>query len=315
MAFKAEVLRVLIASPSDVHQERNEIEKAIFDWNNLYSEETEIVLLPGRWENDVTPTYSGTEAQEVINKQLVSKCDILIGVFWTKLGTPTLNHSSGTLEEINIFIEQGKEVMVYFVDRDIPRSANFDEVRKVDEYKEQFGRKAVYAPYNSSRIVNHLYNKVIDYKREKELVSENKHNNPVQSIDKNEVTQEMSDISLDQLILSKRLTPNEILLLGYTLNTGDRRFGYRWMAEETLEKIKNWERSYALSDDLSTNYNEVIANLAERGLIEKREYTSHGNVRLYTMSIPIYDQLCNLSVEIKNIIKSMIKSIEVELPF
>lgn len=93
MSFNAEVLRVLIASPSDVELERDEIEKAIFEWNCFFAEETEIVLIPGRWENDVTPSYSGTEAQAIINEQLVNKCDILIGVFWTKLGTPTFNHS------------------------------------------------------------------------------------------------------------------------------------------------------------------------------------------------------------------------------
>jgi len=315
MSFKAEVLRVMIASPSDVQQERNEIEKAIFDWNNLYSEETQIILLPNRWENDVTPTYSGTEAQDVINKQLVSKCDILIGVFWTKLGTPTLSYSSGTLEEINIFIEQGKEVMVYFVDKDIPRGINFDEIRRVDAYKKQFGIKGVYATYSVNRIVNHLYRKVIDYKKKKGMVSENNYHNSVQPIQSNENKKEINAISLDQTIVSERLTSYEILLLGYILNTGDRRLGYRWMAEETLQKIKNWECRCALSDDLSTNYEEVIANLAERGLVEEKEYTSYGNVRLYTMSLPIYDQLRSLRDEPKNVINSIIKSFEIDLPF
>lgn len=207
MSFKAEVLRVLIASPSDVQPERDEIEKAIFEWNSLYAVGTQIVLLPGRWENDVTPTYSGSEAQEVINKQLVSKCDLLIGVFWTKLGTSTIKHSSGTLEEINIFIEQGKEVMVYFVERDIPRNTDYDEVKRVDAYKGEFGRKGVYAPYNVNKIVSHLYKKVTEYKKNKGVISENDHHNATDPIQTNEVTKEISEISLEHLILSETITP------------------------------------------------------------------------------------------------------------
>lgn len=85
MSFQAEVLRVLIASPSDVKTERDEIEASIFAWNKRYAEDLNVVLLPGRWEDDVTPTYAGASgAQSVINEQLVNKCDIVVGVFWTK---------------------------------------------------------------------------------------------------------------------------------------------------------------------------------------------------------------------------------------
>lgn len=50
MSFKAEVLRVLIASPSDVQKERDEIETAIFEWNTRFAEDMQIILLPSRWE-------------------------------------------------------------------------------------------------------------------------------------------------------------------------------------------------------------------------------------------------------------------------
>lgn len=38
MGFQANVLRVLIASPYDVKQQRDEIESAIFEWNKQYAE-------------------------------------------------------------------------------------------------------------------------------------------------------------------------------------------------------------------------------------------------------------------------------------
>ncbi|WP_420768595.1 hypothetical protein ACNR9V_01020 [Parageobacillus thermoglucosidasius] len=315
MSFKAEVLRVLIASPSDVQQERDEIEKAIFEWNNLFAEELKIVLLPSRWENDVVPAYGGTDAQQIINEQLVKKCDIFIGVFWTKLGTPTTKHSSGTLEEINIFIEQGKEVMVYFVDKDLPRNTDFDEVKKVDAYKREYGKKGVYASYDVNKIVDHLYKKVVDYKKKNGMESENWIDNDAHLNQSKEVTKEISKFSLEQLILSGRLTTNEILLLGYILDTGNRHFGYQWMAKETMQMIKKWEGKRSLYSDLLDNYYGVIANLAERGLIEAKEYTSHGNVRLYVMPLPIYNQLRDLTDEAKNEINKVVESVYFELLF
>lgn len=80
MSFEATVLQVLIASPSDVRDQRDEIEKQIFEWNKQYAEELNIVLLPKRWE-DVAPAYSTDDPQQLLNEKLVGKCDILIGVF------------------------------------------------------------------------------------------------------------------------------------------------------------------------------------------------------------------------------------------
>ena len=93
--------------------------------NSHYAENMNVVLLPVRWERDAVPTYRESGPQDIINEQLVNKCDILIGVFWTKMGTPTLRHSSGTLEEIDIFIQNNKEVMMYFVDKEI---TNIEEI-------------------------------------------------------------------------------------------------------------------------------------------------------------------------------------------
>jgi hypothetical protein len=285
MSFNATVLRVLIASPSDVATERDEIEKAIFEWNSRYAEEFNTVLLPSRWENDVTPTYRGSNTQEIINEQLVSKCDMLIGVFWSKLGTPTTKHSSGTLEEIDFFVNTGKEVMLYFVDKNLPMDTDFEEFARVRQFKKEYAEKGIYATYEKNNIINHLFSKVANYRK---AVTSQPTFDDIKPSDK----------SLEALILSDRLTKNELLLLKFTLNTGIRNFGDRWMQEETVTYIQEWEeKSRFLTDELSKNYGEVIKNIFERNLIKEQEYTSHGNVRLYTMPLDIFDQLRILSKE------------------
>lgn len=42
--------------------------------------------------------------------------DILVGIFWTKLGTPTGVDVSGSVEEIKEFRSKGKPVLLYFSD-------------------------------------------------------------------------------------------------------------------------------------------------------------------------------------------------------
>ena len=85
MSYESTVYRILIASPSDVEEEREVAARIIQEWNDLNSFNKKIVLLPIRWETHTSPTY-GSRPQEIINSQIVNECDLLIGFFWTKIG-------------------------------------------------------------------------------------------------------------------------------------------------------------------------------------------------------------------------------------
>ena len=69
--------------------------------------------MPVGWETHSSPELGAT-AQELINDRVLEDCDLLVGIFWTRLGTPTGNSSSGTVEEIHRHVEAGKPAMVYF---------------------------------------------------------------------------------------------------------------------------------------------------------------------------------------------------------
>lgn len=94
MPFAATVLRVLIASPSDLRSERDLVERAIHRWNAVQSAYAGVVLLPVRWEINATAEM-GAPAQHIINRQIVDDSDVLIDVFWTRLGTPTATTRAG----------------------------------------------------------------------------------------------------------------------------------------------------------------------------------------------------------------------------
>ena len=99
MPFKAEIYRVLIASPSDLAEERQAATDAINEWNSQHAVAESVVLLPVKWETHATPR-SGVGPQEAINEELIHASDILVGMFWTRFGTSTGIAESGTVEEI-----------------------------------------------------------------------------------------------------------------------------------------------------------------------------------------------------------------------
>jgi hypothetical protein len=105
--------RVLVASPGDCQEERPAIADALRRWNDIYGSRIGIEVEPNLWEVDSQPELGG-HPQGILNRQLVDSADILIAVFWKRLGTPTPVAPSGTAEEINRFIERGRPVLVYF---------------------------------------------------------------------------------------------------------------------------------------------------------------------------------------------------------
>ncbi|WP_282799610.1 hypothetical protein [Bombella apis] len=135
MSFNATVYKILIASPGDVEEEREAIPDIIMKWNNTNSETNNIVLLPVRWESHSAPLMGG-RPQDVLNKQLVDSCDMVIGVFWTRLGSPTGFSESGTAEEIESFIESNKPAMLYFSSCKIdPSKIDPDQYRALKDFE------------------------------------------------------------------------------------------------------------------------------------------------------------------------------------
>lgn len=129
-------------------QERQIAVDAIDDWTALHSATGGIVLLPVRFETHVTPE-SGVRPQEAINRQLVRDADILIGMFWTKLGTPTGVAESGTVEEIDEFVSAGKPAMLYFSSRPIdPRKFEIEQYQKLKQFKEETLKNALVGSFS-----------------------------------------------------------------------------------------------------------------------------------------------------------------------
>lgn len=149
MPFSATVFNVLIASPSDVPAEREAIAHSLHEWNALNSQESGKVLLPVMWESHSAPAM-GDRPQGIINDQVVRSCDMLIGAFWTRLGSPTGEEDSGTVEEIKWFLKNNKPVMLYYskaqVDLD---NIDTNQLDKLKEFKKSIRDKGIQEQYFS----------------------------------------------------------------------------------------------------------------------------------------------------------------------
>lgn len=157
MAYKATVIQVLIASPGDVSAEREIIREVIHEWNDINAAANQIVLAAVGWDSHAAPE-AGAHPQEIINRQIVRDCDLLVGVFWTRLGTPTNKARSGTVEEIEEHVSAGKPAMIYISSAPVaPSSIDLDQYQRLKKWVEELRDKALVQEYSDKDVFRKLF--------------------------------------------------------------------------------------------------------------------------------------------------------------
>jgi hypothetical protein len=149
--YLARVYQIFIASPSDVQNERKIIYSVLNKWNYLNSQKEEIVLLPLGWETHSYP-MSGNPPQTTINEQILEKADLLIGVFWTRIGTETDGgYQSGTVEEYEKHVQNNKPAMLYFSNNFLLQDHDSNQFTAVKKFKESIRNKCFYKEYENEK--------------------------------------------------------------------------------------------------------------------------------------------------------------------
>jgi hypothetical protein len=134
MPREAVVYTVVVASAGDTDEERQAVLEAIHAWNATHSAATGVVLLPVPWE-----VPSGTETSD---REVLRDADILVGTFWTRLGTAG--------EEVDEFRKAGKRVLLYFSDAPaIPSRVNREQYGQLENYRLQRERERLAEGYGS----------------------------------------------------------------------------------------------------------------------------------------------------------------------
>ena len=169
MPQQTHVVRVLIASPGDLHSVRALVPPLFTEWNS--AGHRQVVLSPMMWEHSSTPEM-GSHPQDILDRQLVEKSDLLVAVFWTRIGTETAKHISGTIQEIEKFIEiKGpKRAMIYFFDKPIdinPMDLDLAQLQQLRDYRTKIQKQALVCSVSDEsefklKLYQHLDSKVIE---------------------------------------------------------------------------------------------------------------------------------------------------------
>jgi uncharacterized protein (DUF1330 family) len=147
MPKNARVFSLFLAGAGDVVDEQGVVRQLVEEWNVQHGLSQEGLITVTSWKTSTYPDAGG-EAQEIINRQVVDDADIVVGVFWTRFGTPTAAADSGTQEEIERSIAASKKVMVYFSDRAVaPSTLDSKQYAKVQSFKKKYADRGLYSSY------------------------------------------------------------------------------------------------------------------------------------------------------------------------
>ena len=82
------ILQVFVAGPSDVDDERRQLEDVVAELNLMWSHSHNIRLELLTWQTHAVPGV-GQDAQDVVNRSIPKDYDIFIGIMWARFGSPT----------------------------------------------------------------------------------------------------------------------------------------------------------------------------------------------------------------------------------
>jgi serine phosphatase RsbU (regulator of sigma subunit) len=153
-----QILRVVVASPGDVQVERDTVSSIVQELNKSICADRGLHLEAVRWETDTYPGFHPDGPQGIIDPILrIEDCDLLVGIFWKRFGSPTKNSESGTAHEFQLAYHSWKrkrspQVMMYFKQKPYtPQSKEeTDQWGQVLEFRKAFPKEGLWWPYKGT---------------------------------------------------------------------------------------------------------------------------------------------------------------------
>ena len=157
MPERAQILRIVVASPGDVNAERAIVPRVAEELNMGIAADRGLRLEVIRWETDTYPGFHPEGPQGLIDEILhIEDCDVVIGIFWKRFGTPTKDGTTGTEHEIRRAYEAWEkhkrpQVMVYFNQKpSAPQSEEeANQWGQVKRFQKEFPKEGLWRTYKS----------------------------------------------------------------------------------------------------------------------------------------------------------------------
>ena len=157
-------IQVVLASPSDLQEERKMIKELINSLNPLYMK-NDICIDLRMWEN-VTPGMNADGPQGLIDIDLeIPKADLFICLYWKRIGTPLTNESvAGTEHELNLALDsyhqRRKPDIKAFFKTVSPDEVNPD-VEKIQSIAKKLQPLGLYTPFKTIEELKTSVNKIL----------------------------------------------------------------------------------------------------------------------------------------------------------
>lgn len=84
-------IQLTLCGPGDVATEIDLAKKVIHEWNEKNFDLLNCGIRARHWLSDATPSMRA-RGQEVINWELIDTADLVVAIYWQRLGTPTGMH-------------------------------------------------------------------------------------------------------------------------------------------------------------------------------------------------------------------------------
>lgn len=161
MAYPTLALHLLISAPGDVPiEDMAVIRKTISQWNLNLGRVVGLTVLPVSWTEHAVAEF-GERPQAILNHQIVGEADLAVALFYDRLGTPTGEAESGTVEEIKLLVDAGKSVavLVNATSRAPLNGPALEERQRLTAYLKELRKTALVFEYaHVGDLVGHLNN-------------------------------------------------------------------------------------------------------------------------------------------------------------
>ncbi len=148
--------RCLVISPSDVDEARDAVCEVLLRWNASVGVALDVRVEPVRWELHARPELGG-HPQTLLDRQLVDGADFGIAVFGARLGTPTTEWESGSVQEIERLRTGGAPVMVYFDAGPLPRGVDLAQLESLRAFQARMRAEGIVFEFRSlSELREHI---------------------------------------------------------------------------------------------------------------------------------------------------------------
>lgn len=155
---RPQILNLVIVSPGDVLDERDAVNKVVENLNRHITPQLGLELRALRWETDTYPGFHPLGPQGQVDATLgIDTCDIMLGIFWRKFGTPVRDARSGTEHELKRAYKawqaskgERPHIMVYFRDdrNYVPKdAAEKRQWARVTAFKKALSKDALWSSY------------------------------------------------------------------------------------------------------------------------------------------------------------------------